>query len=66
MNATYHLSPNYTGVEIWIFDPATMCRVGVFKSVPKNGLNRRERYGVLAEKIRDHGMPVPPYDMDTR
>jgi hypothetical protein len=62
MLTIYHLSPGYKLLEIWTANALTRQRTGSFESRPLVGQTHRQRYEILAEKMRDHGISPPPYD----
>lgn len=61
MLTIYHLKPGYRLLEIWTVDAMTRERTGSFESRPLVGQTHRQRYEILAEKMREHGISAPPY-----
>ncbi len=55
----YHLARAYRSVIIYVFAP-NGARTSTSAEVPDPGLTRRQRYNVLAARLREEGFNPPP------
>lgn len=57
----YTLSPGYNMLTLFTFDAKTHRRISTRTTRPIQGLDRRHRYLVHADVLRDEGLPVPSF-----
>lgn len=57
----YYIAPGYTLLTVYAFNTRTRRRASVSTCRPIVGLNREERYDIIADHLRDFELPVPTY-----